>query len=255
MSRADSNQLSDSAWLRCEAVIDRFEKAWQGVGEPKIADFLPPPGTGGRTALLHELIKVDVEYRWSKGIRTRIEDYASEFPELGDQLPVDLLLEEVRVRQYHGDVPTSRELHQRFPDSHFAWSQFLASHAPPSETVESEQHPTLRINGELAANADILPSLKPTRPGQSGIEAGASSGLTWLGKYELREQIGRGGFATVYRAYDAELRREVAIKVPRSDLMDDPGTSERMIREAQSAARLRHPAIIPIYEVGRGVGN
>ncbi len=72
-----------------------------------------------------------------------------------------------------------------------------------------------------------------------------------LGRYELRAKIGRGGFATVYRAWDPELRREVAIKLRRGDLWPGGSVNDRMEREAQSAARLRHPAIVPIHEVGQ----
>jgi WD40 repeat protein len=70
-----------------------------------------------------------------------------------------------------------------------------------------------------------------------------------LGRYEVLEELGRGGFAVVYRAYDTELRRDVAVKVPHRELLDDPDARARLLREASSAARLRHPAIVPIHEI------
>ena len=72
--------------------------------------------------------------------------------------------------------------------------------------------------------------------------------------YELREHVGRGGFADVYKALDIELRREVAVKVLRSDLILSHSLVERFRREAQVVANLRHPNIIPIYSVGQGEG-
>jgi serine/threonine protein kinase len=67
-----------------------------------------------------------------------------------------------------------------------------------------------------------------------------------LGRYEVRDRIGRGGMATVYRAHDPELRRDVAIKVPR---FDGPGL-DRFRREARAAAAVRHPHVCPVYDVG-----
>ncbi|RPI98125.1 MAG: serine/threonine protein kinase, partial [Chloroflexi bacterium] len=71
-----------------------------------------------------------------------------------------------------------------------------------------------------------------------------------LGQYQLLEQIGLGGMATVYRAYQPSLRREVAIKVLSAALAQQPGYMERFNREAEMAAALEHPNIVPIYDYG-----
>jgi serine/threonine protein kinase len=62
-------------------------------------------------------------------------------------------------------------------------------------------------------------------------------------RYELRGEIGRGGMATVFRAYDSRFERDVASKVLRADLAAVVG-SERFRREIQIAARLKHPHIL-----------
>ena len=67
--------------------------------------------------------------------------------------------------------------------------------------------------------------------------------------YELLEEIGSGGFGRVYRARDLALERDVAIKVLHPALISDPGVMERFRREAQLAARLRHPNIVSIYDI------
>ena len=67
--------------------------------------------------------------------------------------------------------------------------------------------------------------------------------------YELLEEIGSGGFGRVYRARDLALERDVAIKVLHPALTADPGVMERFRREAQLAARLRHPNIVSIYDI------
>jgi serine/threonine protein kinase len=67
-------------------------------------------------------------------------------------------------------------------------------------------------------------------------------------KYVLLHEIGRGGMGTVYRAYQKDLKRTVAMKLLRSG---DEETRERFIREAQTAGRLKHPGIVSVYEIGR----
>jgi len=67
--------------------------------------------------------------------------------------------------------------------------------------------------------------------------------------YELLEEIGAGGFGRVYRARDLALERDVAIKVLHPALIADPGVMERFRREAQLAARLRHPNIVSVLDI------
>ncbi len=71
-----------------------------------------------------------------------------------------------------------------------------------------------------------------------------------LGRYLVQEEIGRGGMARVYRALDTQLKRTVALKVLAPQLAVDPEFAQRFEREAVTAANLRHPNIITIYDVG-----
>jgi serine/threonine protein kinase len=68
-------------------------------------------------------------------------------------------------------------------------------------------------------------------------------------QYLIEHEIGRGGMAVVYRATDVRLNRPVAIKVLPPDLAFNPDVRTRFIREAQTAAQLNHPNIVPIYSV------
>lgn len=70
-----------------------------------------------------------------------------------------------------------------------------------------------------------------------------------IGRFQLRSELGRGAFGHVYRAYDPTLDREVALKVPK--LHAGRGElARRFLREAQSAAKLRHPHLVPVFEAG-----
>jgi eukaryotic-like serine/threonine-protein kinase len=79
------------------------------------------------------------------------------------------------------------------------------------------------------------------------LRAGAS-----VGRYLIVEEIGRGGFGVVYRAYDTSLDRAVALKWLRTSA--DASWRERLWREAKAMARLSHPNVVTVYEVGEAAG-
>jgi serine/threonine-protein kinase len=77
-----------------------------------------------------------------------------------------------------------------------------------------------------------------------------------IGIYEVKSELGRGGMATVYRAYDSRFEREVAVKVlPQELLHSDPQFRLRFEREAKIIAQLEHSAIVPVYDVGESEGQ
>lgn len=71
-----------------------------------------------------------------------------------------------------------------------------------------------------------------------------------IGRFQLRRELGRGGFGVVLLAYDPRLRRDVALKVPRADVLVTPELRERFQREARAAAGLDHPNIVPVFDAG-----
>lgn len=71
-----------------------------------------------------------------------------------------------------------------------------------------------------------------------------------LGKYRIVTKLGRGAFATVYRALDTSLDREVALKILHPPLLTDPAFIARFKREARAMANLNHPHIATVYEIG-----
>jgi serine/threonine protein kinase len=73
---------------------------------------------------------------------------------------------------------------------------------------------------------------------------------TKIGRYEIKAELGRGGMATVYRAYDPSFDREVAIKVLPREFLHDPQFHDRFQHEIKTIALLEHPAIVPVYDVG-----
>src|SRR5262245_50639057 len=72
-----------------------------------------------------------------------------------------------------------------------------------------------------------------------------------LGQYEIVSLLGQGGMATVYKAHQPSMDRDVAIKVISGQLAGDPNFVSRFEREARLIAKLQHPHILPVYDFGR----
>jgi len=71
-----------------------------------------------------------------------------------------------------------------------------------------------------------------------------------FGRYRILDKLGEGGMGTVYLAEDVQLGRRIAIKVPHFDPTEDPDQLRRFYREARTAARIEHPNICPVFDVG-----
>jgi serine/threonine-protein kinase len=76
-----------------------------------------------------------------------------------------------------------------------------------------------------------------------------------VGRYQVKAELGSGGMAKVYLAFDPQFEREVAIKVLPRDLLEQPGLRERFTREARVIASLEHSGIVPVYDFGEDEGQ
>ena len=81
------------------------------------------------------------------------------------------------------------------------------------------------------------------------VQPASARALPTLAKYEVIEEIGHGGMATVYRARDARLARDVAVKVIHPHLRESAEVAHRFVVEAQAVAKLRHPNIVEVFDV------
>jgi eukaryotic-like serine/threonine-protein kinase len=129
------------------------------------------------------------------------------------------------------------------------WAEWLRLEldASPSSELESLAMELRRESQSPAASRSVAGS--PVPGGVNPVSHGAS------GKYELAEEIGRGGMGVVYRARDVQLERWVALKFLPPELTPSGEFRERFLVEARAAAALSHPNICVIHEVGEADGR
>jgi WD40 repeat protein len=113
--------------------------------------------------------------------------------------------------------------------------------AAPVPTLDDYPVP----GGITAAPAAAFPSGAGPQAG-AGVEVPAR-----VGRFEIRERLGEGTFGVVYRAYDPQLDREVALKVAKPESLSNPQRVQRFLREAKAAGNLRHPHIVPVFDSGQ----
>ena len=116
----------------------------------------------------------------------------------------------------------------------------------------SQEHP--HLIEELARRIKAMKAVswldKPLGPGDDGPDSEGSTDAkprTLIGRYRLDDLIATGGFAQVWRGYDLELQRVVAVKVPRPSRLQ---SADAFMAEARRVARLKHPGIVPVFDVG-----
>lgn len=128
---------------------------------------------------------------------------------------------------------------------------------PDRESDADRACPTCGTAFSSAAAHGLCPLclLKLGPPGEPAGTAAVREHVPRLGDYELIEEIGRGGMGVVFKARQISLDRLVAIKMILASDLADPELRERFHRESQLAARLRHPNIVSIHEVGREHGR
>ncbi|MAE64315.1 MAG: hypothetical protein CMJ18_08575 [Phycisphaeraceae bacterium] len=122
-------------------------------------------------------------------------------------------------------------------------------HEPDSENCEDEES---RGFGALhhAFGADDATRRDSGSVGDAELPHGLPRADRAAARYELREEIGRGGMGRVVRGRDVDLMRDVAVKILDQRLAGNPDIARRLVEEAQIAGQLQHPGIVPVYEVG-----
>ncbi len=186
------------------------------TGDPTPADTVPTADAEGELLSILEDYQADVE----SGRPINIDEAIAAHPTLADELRACLPVMQLAARMTRPGQGEGREsmCSQRL-------RRLMDATEPPAHVAQS---PTA---GALVNVSD---------PGAGCL----------LGRYRLLERIGRGGMGIVYRAHDDVLGRDLAIKVPSPERITRPREVEAFLAEARILARLDHPNIVPIHDVG-----
>jgi tetratricopeptide (TPR) repeat protein/tRNA A-37 threonylcarbamoyl transferase component Bud32 len=233
-----SNSLvADNSWAasmarRVDQICDRFEAAWKTAAEasrrPQLEDFLADTPEPERPVLLEELLELELIYRRRAGDTLTLDEYACRFPEHA------LLLSALFARVGPAGTPPPAEL-----------DPYATQLPGPQPGGAAGTQPSFHGgSGRLPP-----PSAGDIRP------ASARGPRRRMAGYEILEELGRGGMGVVYKARQPGLKRFVALKMIRDGALAGPEQRARFQTEAEAIARLRHPNIVQVYEIGEYKGR
>jgi eukaryotic-like serine/threonine-protein kinase len=237
---------------QADSICDRFERAWRAGERPLIEEYLESASEPGRSILFRELLATELELRLHGGERTDPQQYAARFP--AHRALIGPVFDDLATSDASRPTPGLGE-------------------APPPGRTDLELRPSaaaivrrwgafFRGHGRQGAGADPATALPITeQPGEAATIGVAGIGpldkpmLAGLSQFELLSELGRGGMGVVYKARHRQLNRMVALKMLGDGKHALPENRARFLVEGEAVARLHHPNIVQIHEIGEADGH
>jgi WD40 repeat protein/tetratricopeptide (TPR) repeat protein len=188
------------------------------------------------------LLQEDQRARWQRGERVKVEAYVDQYAALqsDDNAILDLIYNEVLLREQQREAPRLEEYLQRFPRLRQQLRDQFELHVALASKHLFPSAPTLN-DARQPATAPLLSQSEADWPAVPG--------------YEILGVLGRGAMGVVYSAWQTALNRCVALKIMLAGVHAGRQERARFQVEAEAVARLQHPNIVQIYEVGQEHGR
>jgi WD40 repeat protein len=262
---------------RMDRICDRFEAAWKAGLRPRIERYLGKMPPSVRPKLFRELLALELEYRQQNGETPAADEYCSRFADYAGLI----------AAVFNELPPTTPETPHLVPKwtlnrllsyiQRVAFPEESAPSSPPnllSTLLALVDEALAQPNGVVEPSRPLAPesqgATKLLRPGQEAVTdtlqdlalpPDETAPQMILGDYEILGQLDQGGMGFIYRARQRSTQRIVALKVIRSDRLEQlrPGERqewiERFHREGRIAASIDHDHAVTVYDVGESDGK
>lgn len=210
-------------------IVQEFESLWQSGSRPDVFTYLaefPSAPIPDRLAV----VRCDQSHRWKTSHPLTVENYLAELPDMANHpgALLDLATGEYEARVRTAGPPPLSEFEGRFPSIADAIRERIAEPTMMTPRQALDQDDETALNFRATLTGDKL-----------------------AGRYRLEREVGEGSFGHVWQAFDEELERQVAVKIPRPERLAGNTATEEFLKEARTVARLNHSHIVPVYDVGR----
>ncbi len=219
-----ANSMPPGLAGRLNPLCDRFEHLWLRGASPRLEEFLQQAAESDRSALLRELIELELYYRTRRGELATAEEYRQRLPEYADL--VDAIFSSLDVVANEKGQPNSDDK---------LGGNALQSSASASINSDADETVNIPPTEGTPSSPSFAPPVEPEEVGK-------------LGPYRIVKQLGQGGMGAVYLAFDTRLGRKLALKVMLPRFAADASAKERFLREARAAAQISHDNVVTVYE-------
>ncbi len=248
-----------------EGWLEGFTRTWSEAGlDDAISELRSLPDCPWHSLALNQMVKFDLTRQWQLGRNVALSTYVERYPELGGAggVAADLIWAEVKAKTRTGLSVDLEAYASNYPNQ-ASQLRSLAAKAGASAASSTgkmrQQGPTGPAPAPSGGAAAASPTThldprtpRPSEPARSPSTSTQPHAILsgQFGRYRIEKQLGQGGMGSVYMAYDTELDRHVALKVPQFAPDDGAEVLERFKHEARAAATLRHTNLCQVYDVG-----